>query len=733
MTEIALNTVAPAPSTHRSVGWVAWGLGTLVVACLIYVIGDLAAKREAGQQSDAIRQTLQIHELGLREAASRYDYLPYLIARHPDVLAVLATPDDPLLRDRVNRLLEDVNQRAGSSAVYVMNLGGTTLSASNWAMLKSFVGQSYRDRPYFTQASRGGQGRFFGVGLTTREAGFFMATPVRRQDGAIIGVAAVKVSLDAIESAWKSLPDPVMLSDALGIVFLSNVEAWKYHTSRPIDEMALERLRYVQQYGDHLTFERLPWAVDRSDGSPRYVVRTQLAAREREFHAIDLVLPDFGWTLTVTADHSGVHQARYTAWALASLVAVALLLAGLYWQLRERRLVEQRNARRDLEQRVRERTDELQQRTLQLQQEYSLKKAMEDSLVVGMRARDLQGRIIYVNPAFSEMTGYAASDLLHRHPPYPYWHPDDMEKHWSDNEATLAGRAVLTGFETRMQHRDGHDVHAMVYTAPLVDAAGTHAGWMSSVVDMSAQRRADEQQRRHDEQLRHAGRLASLGEMASSLAHELNQPLMALSNFAGAARTFAQQGQQQLLAASLDDIAAQSMRAAEIVQRIRSFVRQRTGGVGDCPINALVDSVLALLKPEIQLRRARVLTALEDKLPKVPGDRVLLEQVLLNLVLNSLQAMQDTPQERRLVEITTQSTDTSLVIAVADRGPGIDADAEAHLFEPFFTTKADGLGLGLNICRTIVESHHGRLTFANRPDGGALFMVHLPCTPCPSS
>ena len=154
---------------------------------------------------------------------------------------------------------------------------------------------------------------------------------------------------------------------------------------------------------------------------------------------------------------------------------------------------------------------------------------------------------------------------------------------------------------------------------------------------------------------------------------------------------------------------------------------------GDCPINALVDSVLALLKPEIQARRARVLTALEDKLPMVPGDRVLLEQVLLNLVLNSLQAMLDTPQERRLVEITTQSTDTSLVIAVADRGPGIDADAEAHLFEPFFTTKADGLGLGLNICRTIVESHHGRLTFANRPDGGALFMVHLPCTPCPSS
>ena len=298
---------------------------------------------------------------------------------------------------------------------------------------------------------------------------------------------------------------------------------------------------------------------------------------------------------------------------------------------------------------------------------------MEDSLLVGMRARDLEGRIIYVNPALCEMCGYSAEELVGRKPPYPYWHPDDMEQHWLDNEATLTGRAAHTGFESRMRHRDGHDVYTLLYTAPLIDGAGRHSGWMISVVDMSTQKRAEEQQRVHEEQLRHAARLASLGEMASTLAHELNQPLMALSSFASAAQAFARQGKHKLLASSLEDIAAQSQRAAEIVRRVRGFVRQRTQGLEPVPMNACVDSVLALLKPEIRARKARVLTRLQSDLPNVGGDRLLLEQVLLNLVLNSLQAMQDTPPARRMVEIDTVSDGRHLRVSVADHGPGIDA------------------------------------------------------------
>ncbi len=163
---------------------------------------------------------------------------------------------------------------------------------------------------------------------------------------------------------------------------------------------------------------------------------------------------------------------------------------------------------------------------------------------------------------------------------YPYWHPDDMEQHWLDNEATLSGRAAHTGFESRMRHRDGHDVHTMLYTAPLIDGAGRHSGWMISVVDMSTQKRAEEQRRLHEERLRHASRLASLGEMASTLAHELNQPLMALSSFASAAQAFAGQGKQRL-AGQQPGRHQRRRRSARprSCRRVRGFVRQRTQGV----------------------------------------------------------------------------------------------------------------------------------------------------------
>jgi C4-dicarboxylate-specific signal transduction histidine kinase len=158
-------------------------------------------------------------------------------------------------------------------------------------------------------------------------------------------------------------------------------------------------------------------------------------------------------------------------------------------------------------------------------------------------------------------------------------------------------------------------------------------------------------------------------------------------------------------------------------------VRQRTEGIEDCAINDVVTNVLALLKPEIRLQQARIVTRLQAQLPTVRGDRVLLEQVLLNLVLNSLQAMQQLPVERRLVEIDTTHVDGTVYVRVADQGPGIAPAIAAQLFEPFFTTKTQGLGLGLNICRTIVESHRGHLSFENRADGGAVFTLQLECAP----
>ncbi|CAA2109393.1 Sensor histidine kinase TodS [Variovorax paradoxus] len=695
---------------------------------LIGLAAQWAATREANFQADSIRRAMEVHVLGLRDSAGKYSYLPFTAGVHPAVRAALAHPGDAAVKQRANLYIEEVNRQAGSDALYVSDLQGLTLAASNWATLQSFVGESYANRPYFIDARAGRGGMFYGVGQTTGEPGLFISAPIRDDEGAVrgavLGVVTVKVSLRQLQEAWTFSRDPILLADARGVVFLSSVPEWLYATRRPLAPAELERVRHDQQYGARADFRTLPWKVEReqAQGLPGYLLRTSLGGQQRRFLAVDEPLPDLGWTLTVMADHAEVTRARERTWMLGLLLAGVLLLGGLYWQLRERRFAEQRDARRDLELRVRERTHAL-------DEAHAFRKAMEDSLLVGMRARDRQGRITYVNPAFCDMTGYGAGELLGKLPPYPYWHPDDVPRHWHHYDAMMSGQPARSGFESRLRHRDGREVITMVYTAPLIDADGAHSGWMSSVVDITEQKRAELRQRQNDEQLQHAQRLASLGEMASTLAHELNQPLMALSNYASAAKAFAEQGNRQLLVDSLDETMAQAQRSAEIVRRIRGFVRQRTVGTEDCAVSALVTNALALLQGEMRQRQARAEVRVPAALPPVRGDRVLLEQVLLNLVSNSLQAMQATPVEQRVVEIEAELLAGRMQIRVADRGPGIDDALAEQVFAPFFTTKAGGLGLGLNICRTIVEAHRGRLGFASRAGGGTVFTLELEISP----
>ncbi len=716
--------IAPPPRRRWARGATAAWLAVIAATlALIAAAGQWAGVREANHKADAIRRATEVHALGLRNAAGKYSHLPFAAALHPDVLAALERPGDGAAIRRANLYLEAVNREAGADALYLVDARGLTLAASNWAAPHSFVGNSYANRPYFLDALAGRRGLFYGVGQTTGEPGLFISAPVHPPTGGqAAGVVAVKVDLRPLQDAWAVARDPIFVTDARGIVFLSSVPSWLYAAMRPLDARDLEVIRRERQYGARAAFAPLPWEVARAPGLPGYLARASVDGESLRLLALDEPLPDLGWSLTVATDYGDVARAREHAWAIGLLCAGVLLLGGLYWQLRERRFAEQRDARRDLELRVRERTQAL-------DEAHTVRKAMEDALPVGMHARDLDGRITYVNPAFCAMTGYRADELLGQRPPYPYWPPEDAAHHWQRHEAATRGQPARAGVGARLRHRDGHEVLAMVYTAPLVGAGGRHTGWMSSIVDVTEQRRAEERQRRNDEQLQHAQRLASLGEMASTLAHELNQPLMALANYAGAAKSFAAQGQQLLLAGALDEATAQAQRCAEIVRRIRGFVRQHTAGMEDCDVPTLVANALALLQGELRRHQARVETHLPPGLPKVRGDRVLLEQVLLNLLSNSLQAMQSTPQEERAVAIDAEAGGGRMRIRVADRGCGIGAEVAGQVFDPFFTTKADGLGLGLNICQTIVEAHRGRLSFADRTGGGTVFTLELETAP----
>jgi PAS domain S-box-containing protein len=691
---------------------------------LIAVSGNLAEQHELQSKTDALRQAAEANALGLRGLVEKHNFLPHAAARHPDVQNLLRAPRDAALQARVNDYFADLQATTGAAALYLIDRTGLTLAASNWNLPSSFVGQSYRQRPYFEDAIQGRRGFFYGLGLTPGQSGLFIAEPVRVQ-GDILGVAVVKISLEPLQATWMRGADPVVLRDSRGIVFLSTVPDWLFHGIRPVSALDARWVAEHGQYGSRQRFDPLPWRLEAQRGTPGFVLRTAVQERRMKLLALDTPLPELGWTLTVTTDMKEVTQARQAALALSALAVALLLLGVLYWRLREKRFLEQRSARLELERRVEERTRDL-------EEAHAFRKAMEDSLLVGMRARDPEGKIIYVNPALCAMVGYRAEELLGRRPPYPYWHPDDLEKQARESDDALQGRATPHGFESRLRHRDGHDVITMVYTAPLVDAQGLRRGWMSSVVDITAQKQAEARQRDQELRLQRSARLASVGEMASTLAHELNQPLMALSNFAVAAQALAAQGSSEMLPGALEEIVEQSKRASEIVKRVRAFINPQRAHYEILTMESVITHAETLLKPELQRDGVTLKLLLAGAGAPVRGDRVLLEQVLVNLIHNALHAMQDqslpSPQ-RRSIELSTRRVEQGLRITVADHGPGIPADQLEQVFAPFFTTKADGLGLGLNICRTIVEAHGGFMTVENPLGGGAAFSFTLPTVP----
>lgn len=377
--------------------------------------------------------------------------------------------------------------------------------------------------------------------------------------------------------------------------------------------------------------------------------------------------------------------------------------------------------------------ERVQARTRDLNQAIAFRNSMEDSLLVGMRARDMEGKVTYVNAAMTELTGYTEEELIGAIPPYPYWHPDDKDKDREEYERSMRGLAPRTGFESRYLHRSGHDVHTMVYTAPLRDAEGVQTGWMSSIVDITPQKQAEarqgeaELQRREIEvRMEKSAQLARLGEVSSILVHEITQPIAAISNFASAATAFAEQGRTELWVKNMDSLKAQTLRAKEVIQRIQNWSKQRPPKFLPCHMPDIVERALSLMHNEVLRSKASVSTHFAPGLPKTLADRVQLEQVLINLISNALQAMQALPPRQRRLLIEVGHSESSLMIRIADSGPGVAPEVEDKLFESFLTTKEDGLGLGLKICRTILETHGGRLTYERAADGGAVFIVVLP-------
>lgn len=517
-----------------------------------------------------------------------------------------------------------------------------------------------------------------------------------------------------------------------------------------------------------------------------------------------------------------------------------------------------------------------QQAQQRLVAETNFRRAMENSMLTGMRVLDLQGRITYVNAAFCAMTGWSEAELVGQSPPFPYWLESDREVMNERLEEELHGRALPGGFQVRVKRKNGSVFNARLYVSPLIDARGHQTGWMTSMTDITEPTRIREQlsasyerfttvlealdaavsvapigseellfanklyrlwfgsdtvghlgmvaqagvptSNAHDEGLddvdpyaglpidtltaaqaanneifvphlgkwlevrsryltwvdgrlaqlviatditprrdaeeqaaaqadraQAASRLITMGEMASSVAHELNQPLTAITNYCNGmmSRIKGQAIDTEALLAALEKTSKQAQRAGQIIQRIRSFVKRSEPNRTAADVSTMVSEAVELAGIELRRRNVRLNHYVAARLPVVQVDPILIEQVMVNLLKNAAESIDiaERPLARRSVELRVLPKviegHNAIEFSVQDTGKGLAPEVMDRLYEAFFSTKPEGMGIGLNLCRTIVESHRGRMQAENIYNGpdviGCRFSFWIPVLDAPSS
>jgi PAS domain S-box-containing protein len=504
--------------------------------------------------------------------------------------------------------------------------------------------------------------------------------------------------------------------------------------------------------------------------------------------------------------------------------------------------------------------------------ETTFRRAMENSMLTGMRALDLQGRITYVNPAFCQMTGWNEMELVGLMPPFPYWPDADRELLMARLDDELQGRTIPGGFQVRVKRKNGSLFDARMYVSPLIDSNGRQTGWMTSMTDITepnrvraqleaahqrfttvmealdasvsvaplgseellfanklyrlwfgslsrghldlvtegglaaagsiesvgdaadavdglaglpadtleaagtesaevfvagldkwleirtryltwvdgrlaqmliatditARRRAEALAAQQAERAQNASRLITMGEMASSVAHELNQPLTAISNYCNGmvSRIKGQQIEEADLLAALEKTSRQAQRAGQIIQRIRSFVKRSEPNRTPSDVATMVNEAVELAEIELRRQQVRLSHYVAARLPQLLVDPILIEQVLVNLLKNAAESINSAHRElsQRNVELRVvrqaYEGQPGVVFTVRDSGRGLAPEVLERLFEAFFSTKAEGMGIGLNLCRSIVESHQGRMEAQNIYNGadiaGCVFSFWIP-------
>jgi two-component system, LuxR family, sensor kinase FixL len=353
-----------------------------------------------------------------------------------------------------------------------------------------------------------------------------------------------------------------------------------------------------------------------------------------------------------------------------------------------------------------------------------------DAADFGLFVQDLTRDRNWASERWRELFGFAPSAALESDAILQRLHPDDRDSLQRARAQAIAG-ADGGRYQTEYRLLMPDDATRWIWSLGRVecDAAGRPVLIRGASRDITTAKHAEREMQQLRQEITHAGRVTMMGQLASALAHEINQPLAAILSNAEAAERFLQLDTPNIteVRAILADIRSADKRAADVIDRMRRLLRRNTVDAQPLDVAALVGEVAALVRSDAAARHVKLNIDVPGALPAIRGDRVHLQQVLLNLILNGMDALNGAGPERRRVSVSARRDGgQSVEIAVGDGGHGIPADALGRIFDPFYTTKPDGMGMGLAISRTIVEAHGGKLWAENQDGGGAAFRFTVP-------
>ena len=702
-----------------------------------------AEKQTLGEESVQLERQLALHARAIQQSIDRYRTLIRVLALDEELRSALAKPVDAPLRDRLNRRLEEANGVTTASTLTLIDRNGIALAASNWREPSSNVGADYHFRPYVREALATGSGQFYGIGLTTGEPGYFLSEALHDDEGNTVGLIAIKVDLDTLQSEWRRSPDTVMVSDQHGVVFLANRDEWRYRSLAPIDAADRKVLEATRQYtGQSLKPIQVSMDLPVGPGTRKARIDDPVVGNTVLWQTLPLA--EHGWTLHLLHDASLVGSTARASALAAGGTCLALGFLGLVVHQRRRLSALRQRSRAELEAVLRQHAEEI--RTARdvivetaRRADAGLSRSLEH-LPQGVVIIDAQLNLVAWNTRYVE---------LFRFPPelLKVGQPIEALFRFNAQRGLLGPGPVEDAIQRRLDHLRSGKAHMReteksdgtvleIRGNPLPDG-----GFVTSYADITSYRNAarelrslaDALERRVDDRTRALAAAKQEAEGANryktrfvaAAVHDLLQPLNAARMYLTALRSRDLERESRRVV----DHAEQALRAQDaILNSLLDISRLESGALAarlrDFPLDPMLEALGREFGLQAQGRGLRF-----ERVPTravVHSDEALLRRIVQNLVSN---AVRYTPHGRIL--LGCRRIPGGVRIEVHDQGPGIPESLQREIFEEFRrlndgVANDRGAGLGLAIVERIGRLLGHRIGLRSRLGVGSIFSVEVP-------